>query len=126
MKCFYAPESEGHDPQFRLTHGTVVRNAERAERAMLLLEGLGRLGLGTESPPEAPRTALEAVHTPEFLHFLETAWDAWQELPNAGPEVVANVFPRGHYNFDVWVDGQYQPQRTIVLSTNQVNGFVFA
>ncbi len=95
MKCFYAPETEGHDPSFRLTHGTVVRNAERAERAMLLLKGLEQLGLGTESPPEAPRAALEAVHTPEFLQFLETGWEEWQKLPNAGPEVVPNVFPRG-------------------------------
>ncbi|ANT61174.1 acetylpolyamine aminohydrolase [Salipiger sp. CCB-MM3] len=95
MRCFYAPETEGHDPQFRLTHGTVVRNAERAERAKLLLEGLSRLDLTAETPPEAPRAAYEAVHTPEFVRFLETGWEEWQKLPNAGPEVVPNVFPRG-------------------------------
>jgi acetoin utilization deacetylase AcuC-like enzyme len=95
MLCYYAPETEAHDPVFRLTHGAVARNAEQAERARLLLSALDRLGLAVLSPPAAPRAALEAVHSPRFLGFLETAWAEWQRLPGAGPEVVANVFPRG-------------------------------
>ncbi|WP_158970055.1 histone deacetylase family protein [Chachezhania sediminis] len=94
MKCFYARATEAHDPVFRLTHGKILRNAEQAERARLLLAGLDQLSLGTEEPPEADRAALEAVHTPALLDFLETAWDDWQKLPNPGPEVVPNVFPR--------------------------------
>lgn len=95
MKCYYAPETEAHDPVFRLTHGAIQRNAEQAERAHRLLAGLDRMGLSAASPGGAPRAALEAVHTPRFLDFLETAWEAWQALPGAGPEVVPNVFPRG-------------------------------
>lgn len=95
MLCYYAPETEAHDPVFRLTHGAVARNAEQAERARLLLSALDRLGLAVHAPPAAPRAALEAVHSPRFLGFLETAWAEWQRLPGAGPEVVANVFPRG-------------------------------
>lgn len=94
MRCFYAEASEAHDPVFRLTHGAVLRNAERPERAHRLREGLVRLGLGTEEPPEAPREALRAVHTTRFLDFLETAWSLWRELPGAGPEVVANLSPQ--------------------------------
>ena len=45
MKCFYAPETETHDPLFRLTHGKLQRNAEQAERARLLLAGLDALSL---------------------------------------------------------------------------------
>lgn len=92
MKCFYAPETEAHDPIFRLTNGAVTRNAEQADRARLLIAGLAQLDLTTQTPPESPRAALEAVHTPAFLTFLETAWDEWQALPNAGPEVVPNAF----------------------------------
>lgn len=95
MQCFYAPETEAHDPIFRLSLGTVARNAEQAERARLLRAGLDRLGLPTVSPAPAPRSALEAIHTPRFLTFLETAWAEWQTLPGAGPEVVGNAFPRG-------------------------------
>lgn len=92
LSCFYAPETEAHDPVFRLTHGAIQRNAERAERARLLIEGLDALDLGWHVPPEADRAALEAVHTPEFLEFLETAWADWQKLPGCGPEVVPNAF----------------------------------
>lgn len=92
MKCFYAPDTEGHDPVFRLTNGKIHRNAEQAERARLLLAGLDQLGLTPEAPSPAPQDALEAVHTPAFLQFLETAWAEWQELPDAGPEVVPNAF----------------------------------
>lgn len=94
MRCFYAPETEAHDPVFRLTHGRILRNAEQAERARLLLAGLDQLSLTPEAPPEADRSAFEAVHTPRLLAFLESAWDEWQKLHDAGPEVVPNVFPR--------------------------------
>ncbi|KZB73576.1 MULTISPECIES: histone deacetylase family protein [Thalassospira] len=94
MKCFYAPETETHDPLFRLTYGKIQRNAEQAERARLLLAGLDALSLTVTAPAPAPQAALEAVHTKRFLDFLETAWDDWQKLPDAGPEVVPNVFPR--------------------------------
>ncbi|GGB29581.1 histone deacetylase family protein [Allosediminivita pacifica] len=92
MQCFDAPETDLHDPVFRLTNGKIQRNAERAERARLLRAGLDQLNLCTETPPEAPRSALEAVHTDQFLDFLETAWEEWQKLPDCGPEVVPNVF----------------------------------
>lgn len=94
MRCFYAPETEAHDPVFRLTHGKILRNAEQAERARLLLAGLDRLSLEPEAPPESGRDAYETVHTARFLDFLETAWEEWQKLPDCGPEVVPNVFPR--------------------------------
>ncbi|MHA6345519.1 histone deacetylase family protein [Roseivivax sp. CAU 1761] len=94
MRCFYAPETAAHDPRFRLTLGRPAENAERPERAQRLLEALDRLGLAAESPPEHPRARLEAVHTSDFLTFLETGWQAWQALPGAGPEVVANAFPQ--------------------------------
>ena len=94
MRCFYAEATERHDPVFRLTHGAVLRNAESAERAGRLREGLGRLGLAVEEPPEAPREALLAVHTGRFLDFLQTAWALWRELPGAGAEVVPNLAPQ--------------------------------
>ncbi|PZX15949.1 acetoin utilization deacetylase AcuC-like enzyme [Palleronia aestuarii] len=92
MRCFYAAATERHDPKFRLTHGTILPNAEQAERAHLLLAGLERAGLSTEEPPEVPRAAFETVHSARFLDFLETGWDEWQKLPGAGPEIVPNVF----------------------------------
>ena len=94
MKCFFAPETDRHDPHFRITHGRVERNAERAERGRLLRDGLDRLGLATEIPPACDEGDLRAVHTPEFLAFLSVAWSEWKKLPNPGAEVVANTHPQ--------------------------------
>lgn len=93
MKCYYATQTEAHDPVFRLSAGRVARNAEQADRARLLLAGLDRLDLVAEEPGPVPRPVLEKVHTPELLAFLETAWEEWQTLPGAGAEVVPNVHP---------------------------------
>ena len=92
MRCFYDPRTAAHDPEFRLTHGLLRRNAERTERAEHLKDGLARLGLATEAPPDAPMGPIRRVHSERFLDFLETAWDAWQALPEPGPEVVPNAF----------------------------------
>lgn len=94
MKCFYAPETARHSPAFRLFHGNVVQNAEQPRRADLLLAALEQLNLPTAVPPIADRSAYEAVHSLAFLTFLETGWQRWQELPNAGPELIPNVFPQ--------------------------------
>lgn len=91
MKCFYAAATELHDPIFRLTAGAVVRNAEQAERAHLLLQGLAQLDLTTDEPAPIPREALLRVHSERFLDFIETAWEEWQKIPGAGPEVVPNT-----------------------------------
>ena len=49
-------------------------------------------GTGSSRRPitGAPRAA---VHTPQYLRFLETAYARWRELPDASEEVVANVHP---------------------------------
>jgi acetoin utilization deacetylase AcuC-like enzyme len=91
MKCYYAKQTEAHDPIFRLSLGRIARNAEQAERARLLLAGLDRLGLPVTEPTPVPKEILEKVHTKALLTFLETGWEEWQKLPGAGPEVVPNV-----------------------------------
>ncbi|MBY8976793.1 histone deacetylase family protein [Rhodobacteraceae bacterium NNCM2] len=93
MKCFYAAATEAHDPIFRLTVGVIGRNAEQAERAHLLLEGLTQVGLTTEEPGPVPREVIEKVHTPELLAFLEHGWAEWHKLPGSGPEIVPNTHP---------------------------------
>ena len=73
MKCFYAPETDLHDPVFRLTHGKILRNAEQAERAKLLKAGLDQLGLDTIEPAEAPRDALASAGKEGEEHEAITA-----------------------------------------------------
>jgi len=94
MRVFYASETALHAPHFFLMRGRPVANEERAERAERLLAGVAKAGLKTEEPPPAGPAALAAVHSTRYLAFLEGAWAAWQKLPGAGAEVLANVQPR--------------------------------
>ncbi|MBJ3776265.1 histone deacetylase family protein [Acuticoccus mangrovi] len=107
MRVFYAAETERHAPEFFLLRGRPVANEERAERAERLLAGVAAAGLTPEAPPSAGRAPLAAVHSPRYLDFLETAWAAWQALPGASPEVVANVQPRrGEASYPAGVVGR--------------------
>lgn len=94
LPCFYAPETEAHDPRFWMLRGVPTANKELPERARRLLAGLSKLGLATVNPPETDRKAMRAIHTPEYLDFLEHCWAEWQSFPDAGAEVVANLHPQ--------------------------------
>jgi acetoin utilization deacetylase AcuC-like enzyme len=59
----------------------------------MLLAAAQRVGLAVVAPEDHGHAARIAVHDPRYLDFLATAWDRWQALPDAGPEVVANVHP---------------------------------
>jgi acetoin utilization deacetylase AcuC-like enzyme len=93
MKAFAHPAEAGHDPRFFLMRGRLRPNFEVPARAAALAAGLARLSLVPETPPEAPRAALTAVHDPAYLDFLRDAPGAWSALPEPGPEIVANVHP---------------------------------
>src|SRR5690606_27246181 len=97
MKVVYTDKHQSHDPQTFLVRGRIVRSAEQPERADRLLAGIragGHLLVEPEDFGPGPRAA---VHTPEYLEFLETAWERWRALPDASDEVVANVRPMAHY-----------------------------
>lgn len=94
LPCFYAPETELHDPRFWMLRGVPGPNKELPERAHRLLAGLRMAGLTTQSPPETDRAAMRQIHTARYLEFLQNGWRDWQEFPDAGPEVVANLHPQ--------------------------------
>lgn len=100
MQAFFDPQSRRHAPQFFVMRGRVVPHEDAPERVGRLLAGLGALGLTPKEPANVPPGVLATVHTPRYLEFLSTAWDAWQALPQHGAEVLANVQPRAlgsHY-----------------------------
>jgi acetoin utilization deacetylase AcuC-like enzyme len=92
MRAFYHPDQALHDPRQFMRHGRVVPAQDVPARTAALLQALARLAIVPEDPPDAPE-ARAAVHTAGFLHYLETAWERWQALPDHGPEVWPNTFP---------------------------------
>ncbi|PZW48686.1 acetoin utilization deacetylase AcuC-like enzyme [Humitalea rosea] len=93
MKCFDTTGDAAHAPGFFLMRGAVRQNYEVPARATALREGLARLGLTPASVAPATRAALLSVHDAAYLDFLESAAADWAALPEAGPEVVANIHP---------------------------------
>lgn len=93
MRAFFHPLQAAHDPQQYMRFGRVVAPKDVPARTEALLTALASLGVTPECPTLDFTAAREAVHTKGFLHFLETAWDRWQELPERGPEVWPNTFP---------------------------------
>lgn len=94
LPCFYAPDTEVHDPRFWMLRGVPGPNKELPERARRLLAGLDRIGLRTIDPPRADHGPLRRIHTARYLDFLQNCWAEWQAFPAAGPEVVANLHPQ--------------------------------
>lgn len=93
MLALFAAGTDAHDPQAFMLRGRMARNEERPERARRLCEGLARLGLATTEPPRHGTGPCLSVHGPDYVAFLASAWSAWQALPDAGPEVIANAHP---------------------------------
>jgi acetoin utilization deacetylase AcuC-like enzyme len=97
MKVVYSDRHASHDPQTFLVRGRMVRSAEQPERAERLLAGIRRGGHSLVTPEDFGPAPRAAVHTPEYLDFLETAWTLWRRLPDASEEVIANARPMTAY-----------------------------
>lgn len=93
MRAFYHPSQAAHDPLQYMRAGRVIAPKDVPGRVEALLGALRSLEITPEQPTTDYPDARAAVHTKGFLHFLETAWERWQPLPERGPEVWPNTFP---------------------------------
>ena len=92
MKVYFAPAQKTHRPESFLVAGTPRPIPEVPERADRLLAAIDRLGLRAEAPADAGLAPLAAVHTPEYLEFLQTIHAEWQAL-GGSRDVVPGVHP---------------------------------
>lgn len=95
MQIVFAEAQLGHRPGGFLVRGQRRPCPETPARATVLREAAhaaGHLLVAPDAYGPGPRAA---VHTPRYLRFLETAYERWQTLENASPEVIPNVHPNG-------------------------------
>lgn len=79
MLTVYSDDHRLQDGQAELMDGRLVPCFEMPRRAFLIREHVLARGLGAILPPEdLGRGPLERVHTPDFVAFLEHAWDDWR------------------------------------------------
>ncbi|MCR4268721.1 histone deacetylase family protein [Nitratireductor sp. ZSWI3] len=93
MKAFYADEQKLHDPKAFLSSGAPKPNPEQPERVERLLAGARAAGCAVERPRSFGLGPIAAVHTPEYLAFLEHIYVRWQRIPEASQEVIPNIHP---------------------------------
>jgi acetoin utilization deacetylase AcuC-like enzyme len=93
MKIVYSDKHARHDPQTFLVRGVIQKSAEQPERATRLLAAARDAGHEVVAPKSFGLAPVQAIHTPEYIDFLQVAAREWAKLPGAGPEVVPNVHP---------------------------------
>ncbi|MBZ9874138.1 histone deacetylase family protein [Mesorhizobium sp. BR1-1-9] len=93
MKAFYAQEQKRHDPKAFLSSGAPQPNPEKPERVERLLAGAKSAGCTIERPRNHGLGPVAAVHTPEYLDFLEHIYTRWERIEGASAEVIPNIHP---------------------------------
>jgi acetoin utilization deacetylase AcuC-like enzyme len=93
MKAFYADEQKCHDPKMFLSSGAPKPNPEKPERVERLLSGARAAGLTVERPDNHGLGPVAAIHTPEYLDFLERIFERWRRIEGASEEVIPNIHP---------------------------------
>jgi acetoin utilization deacetylase AcuC-like enzyme len=107
MITFYNPLHALHHGQFEMFRGALVPCHEVPARADHVLAELQRRQLGeVRDPLPFAAAALESIHSPRYLRFLETAWDQWVAIDpaNAAHDALPSVWPTRGFRTDVEPD----------------------
>ena len=93
MKIVYTDAHRDHDPQQFMVRGKLKRSNEQPERAFRLLAAAVGAGHAVTAPDDFGAGPRAAIHSPDYLRFLETAHARWQLLDDPSDEVMANIHP---------------------------------
>ena len=93
MKTFFSESHRLHFPQAELSGGQFVTPYERPSRIEYILNRLNdRQFKNIITPDEIDFESVRRLHDPNYLEFLDTAWDEWKAAGFAG-EVIATSYP---------------------------------
>ena len=93
MKAVFHEAQRLHDPEQFLVRGRPQPSPEQPARVDALLAAVGAFGLEVVAPVDQGSGPIAAVHSADYLGFLQTIHAAWQQLPGASAEVIPNVHP---------------------------------
>ncbi|MYZ41629.1 histone deacetylase family protein [Schauerella aestuarii] len=95
MKAFFHADQSLHHPQTYLSRGKMRTPQEVPSRLDALVQAARALRFDVQTPPDAGAAALSAVHSLDYLRFLQEAHTRWMALPDDwGNEVISNIFVR--------------------------------
>ncbi|GAB4519001.1 MAG: histone deacetylase family protein [Roseibium sp.] len=93
MKAIFDERQRGHDPKHFMANGTRLANPEQPRRIEVLKSGAEAAGCRFEAPADHGLGPLAAVHSAEYLVFLQTIHKRWSRIEGASDEVIPNIHP---------------------------------
>jgi len=93
MKAVFDERQWQHDPKHFMANGKVLPNPEHPERIKVLQAGAKAAGCVFQAPDDAGFGPIAAIHSPQYLTFLENIYRRWQRIEGAGDEVIPNIHP---------------------------------
>lgn len=91
MRVYFSEQYRLHSPRTELCGGRLVSPSESEVRVENILMALREHGFDDIQPPESVlRSRLEKIHAPDYLRFLQTAWQEWVFAGHAG-EIIADT-----------------------------------
>ena len=93
MKVVYTLRHRHHHPRYELEGGALQEPFEHPGRAEIIRAALAAdEGFEFVAPDAWGTAAIEAVHHPGLVEFLETAWELYQQENGSTHDVVPDVF----------------------------------
>ncbi|MGB3277743.1 MAG: histone deacetylase family protein [Pseudorhodobacter sp.] len=93
MKAIFDDRQWKHQPKHFMANGAILPNPEQAERIDRLLTGAKAAGCEVQAPTDAGLGPIAAIHSAEYLTFLQTIYARWKRIDGAGDEVIPNIHP---------------------------------
>ena len=93
MKAVFSALQLGHSPTRFLSRGNIVTSPDQPERARMLLEGARQADARICAARRFDASIYDGIHDKEYLDFLTTAFNRWQQLEGAGPELMPSLRP---------------------------------
>ncbi|MBG6201879.1 acetoin utilization deacetylase AcuC-like enzyme [Labrenzia sp. EL_13] len=93
MKAIFDDRQRKHDPKHFMAAGTRLANPEQPRRMEVLQNGAIEAGCVFQTPTDHGLGPIAALHSAEYLVFLQTIHARWRRIKNASDEVIPNVHP---------------------------------
>lgn len=93
MKAIFDDRQWKHAPKHFMANGAILPNPEQPERIERLLMGAKAAGCTVRAPSDEGLGPIAALHSAEYLTFLQTIYARWRRIDGAGEEVIPNIHP---------------------------------
>ncbi|MGV8984700.1 MAG: histone deacetylase family protein [Cypionkella sp.] len=93
MKAILDERQRAHDPKHFMAGGRLSPNPEQPRRIDVLSAGARTAGCTFSAPSDHGMGPIAALHSPEYLTFLQNIHTRWSRMEGASDEVIPNIHP---------------------------------